>query len=314
MRDALEETSGRRAGEGFGLGVNPEFLTEGRAVADFMDPDRIVVGGVDERTLDTLADVYADFTDVPIIRTNNKSAEMIKYASNALLATMISFSNEFADLCTALGGVDARDVMAGLHTSGYLTLPGPDGEAKPAPIVSFLEAGCGFGGSCLPKDVSALIAHGALEGVKMNVLQAVLDTNSQRPDRVLEGIRREVSDLNDIRVSVLGLAFKPDTDDVRESPAFPIIERLVTAGADVTAYDPVAMDTARLVLGDAPVKYAASLEDAVAFADIIVIVTRWHEFERLPALLRELDRAPFVYDGRRMLDENAVERYGGIGR
>ncbi len=314
VRDALEETSGRSAGEGFGLGVNPEFLTEGQAVADFMNPDRIVVGGVDERTLDTLAAVYANFIDVPIIRTNNKSAEMIKYASNALLATMISFSNEFADLCTALGGVDARDVMAGLHTSGYLTVPGSDGESTRAPIVSFLEAGCGFGGSCLPKDVSALIAHGAREGVKMNVLQAVLDTNSQRPDRVLEGIRREVHDLNDARVSVLGLAFKPDTDDVRESPSFPIIERLVTAGADVTAYDPVAMDTARLVLGDAPVRYAASLEDAIASADIIVIVTRWHEFERLPAMLRELDRAPFVYDGRRMLDANAVERYGGIGR
>ena len=305
---------GRRAGEGFGLGVNPEFLTEGQAVADFMDPDRIVVGGVDERTLDTLSDVYAPFTDVPIIRTNNKSAEMIKYASNALLATMISFSNEFADLCTALGGVDARDVMAGLHTSGYFTIRGSDGESNHAPIVSFLEAGSGFGGSCLPKDVSALIAHGALNGVKMSVLEAVLDTNRQRPDRVLEGIRREVRDLHDTRVSVLGLAFKPDTDDVRESPAFPIIERLVTAGADVMAYDPVAMDTARLVLGDTSVKYAASLEDAVASADIIVIVTRWHEFERLPALLRELDRAPFVFDGRRMLDENAVEWYGGIGR
>ena len=148
----------------------------------------------------------------------------------------------------------------------------------------------------------------------MNVLQAVLDTNSQRPDRVLEGIRREVRDLNDARVSVLGLAFKPDTDDVRESPAFPIIERLVTAGAEVTAYDPVAMDTARLVLGDTPVRYASSLEDAVASADIIVIVTRWQEFDRLPAVLRDLDRAPFVYDGRRMLDENAVARYGGIGR
>ena len=279
-----------------------------------MDPDRIVIGGVDERTLDILSDVYAPFTDVPIVRTNNKSAEMIKYASNALLATMISFSNEFADLCTALGGVDARDVMAGLHTSGYFSVPGSDGELNPAPIVSFLEAGCGFGGSCLPKDVSALVAHGALKGVKMNVLQAVLDTNIQRPDRVLEGIRREVPDLHDARVSVLGLAFKPDTDDVRESPAFPIIERLVTAGADVTAYDPVAMDTARLVLGETPVKYAASLEEAVTSADIIVIVTRWHEFERLPALLHKLDRAPFVFDGRRMLDENAVERYGGIGR
>ncbi|MET0565109.1 MAG: UDP-glucose/GDP-mannose dehydrogenase family protein [Acidimicrobiia bacterium] len=314
VREALEETSGRHVGEGFGLGVNPEFLTEGQAVADFMEPDRIVVGGVDERTLDTLSDVYADFTGVPIIRTNNKAAEMIKYASNALLATMISFSNELADLCTALGGVDARDVMAGLHTSGYLTVPGSDGESNRAPIVSFLEAGCGFGGSCLPKDVSALIAHGALTGVEMRVLQAVLDTNRDRPDRVLEGIRREVRDLHDARVAVLGLAFKPDTDDVRESPAFPIIERLVTAGADVTAYDPVAMDTARLALGETPVKYAASLEDAVTSADIIVIVTRWHEFERLPELLRKLDRAPFVFDGRRMLDENSVERYAGIGR
>jgi UDPglucose 6-dehydrogenase/GDP-mannose 6-dehydrogenase len=314
VRPELEETSGRRVGDDLGVGVNPEFLTEGQAIADFMNPDRIVIGGTQPRTLDVLAALYAGFPGVPLIRTNNTSAEMIKYASNSLLATMISFSNEFADLCTAVGGVDVRDVMQGLHASAYLTVRQPGGASTAAPIVSFLEAGCGFGGSCLPKDVSALVAHGATAGVEMRMLQSVLDINRQRPDRVLEAIHREVEELRDVRVTVLGLAFKPDTDDVRESPAFPIIQRLIAAGGRVTAYDPVATSAARHVLGDAAVRYASSLEDAVDGADIVVVVTRWSEFERLPSLLRERGWNPFVFDGRRMLDAHEIERYGGIGR
>ena len=314
VRTELEEASRRRVGDGLGLGVNPEFLTEGQAVGDFMNPDRIVIGGTESRTLDALAELYAGFPGVPVIRTNNKSAEMIKYASNALLATMISFSNQFADLCTALGGVDVRDVMAGLHASAYLTVRESSGRSVAAPIVTFLEAGCGFGGSCLPKDVSALVAHGAANGVDMELLQSVLDVNRQRPDRVLEGILREVEDLRGVKVAVLGLAFKPDTDDVRESPAFPIIHRLLAEGARVTAFDPVAVASARDVLGDAAVPFAGSLEEAVDDAEVVVIVTRWREFERLPSLLRERGRSPFVFDGRRMLDANQVERYGGIGR
>jgi UDPglucose 6-dehydrogenase/GDP-mannose 6-dehydrogenase len=311
VREALESASGKPAGPGFGLGTNPEFLTEGTAIADFMNPDRIVIGGIDAPTLDALAELYAGFHGVPVIRTNNSTAEMIKYASNSLLAAMISFSNEIADLCSAIGGIDARDVMAGVHESAYLNT-NANGRAR-APIASFLEAGCGFGGSCLPKDVSALVAHGATHGVDMRVLRSVLDVNRERPGRVLEAIKHHVPSLKGKAVAVLGLAFKPDTDDVRESPAFPIIERLLAEGATVTAYDPVATEPARRALGAKPVRYAESLASALTEADVVVLVTRWREFGAVPDTLRKLGRSPLVFDGRRMLDKNAIDRYDGIG-
>ncbi|MCI0453100.1 MAG: UDP-glucose/GDP-mannose dehydrogenase family protein [Candidatus Latescibacteria bacterium] len=312
VRDALESASGKQAGADFGLGTNPEFLTEGTAIADFMRPDRIVIGGIDERTLDALAQLYAGFDGVPLIRTNNATAEMIKYASNSLLAAMISFSNEIADLCSAIGGIDAKDVMAGVHESAYLNT-GSGGARSRAPIASFLEAGCGFGGSCLPKDVSALVAHGGANGVDMRVLRSALEVNRARPDRVIEGLKRHLPSLRGVPVTVLGLAFKPDTDDVRESPAFPIIDRLLAEGATVTAYDPVATDSAQRALAGKPVHYAGSLEGALAQADVVVLVTRWREFAAVPELLRTLGRAPLVFDGRRMLDKNAISRYEGIG-
>lgn len=146
VREHLERASGKRAGGDFGLGANPEFLTEGQAVADFLHPDRIVIGGVDDATVDALAELYRDFEGVPVVRTNTGTAEMIKYASNALLATMISFANEIADLSSAVGGVDAREVMRGVHESAYLTVTDGSGRRR-ASIASFLEAGCGFGGS-----------------------------------------------------------------------------------------------------------------------------------------------------------------------
>jgi UDPglucose 6-dehydrogenase len=312
VREALEKSSGKRAGDDFGLGTNPEFLTEGTAVADFMHPDRIVIGGIDAATLDVLAQLYASFDGVPVVRTNNATAEMIKYASNALLAAMISFSNELSDLCSALGTVDAKDVMAGVHESAYLNTGVGAARAR-APITSFLEAGCGFGGSCLPKDVSALVAHGAAHGVDMRVLRSVLDVNRARPDRVVRSIQEHVPSLKGKKVAVLGLAFKPDTDDVRESPAFPIIERLLDEGADVTAFDPVAVEPARRVLAGTPIRYAETLESALQDADVVVLVTRWREFAEVPALLARLGRTPLVFDGRRMLDKNAVDRYDGIG-
>ena len=309
----LEEASGRRAGEDFGVGMNPEFLTEGRAIYDFMNPDRIVLGGRDDRTRELMARLYEPFAGVPVVRTNNSTAEMIKYASNALLATMISFSNELATLCTALGDVDVVDVTDGVHRSQYLTVAGADGSPQQAPIARFIEAGCGFGGSCLPKDVSALVAHGVRFGVDMPLLRSVLDTNAGQPGRTVALLDRHFDSLEGVAVTVLGLAFKPDTDDVRESPAFPIARLLLERGARVTVWDPIAMAPARAVLGDAPVGYAASLEDAVAGAEAIVLVTRWAEFERLPVLLRGAEHPPLVVDGRRLLDKNSLDRYDAVG-
>ena len=309
----LERASGKKAGVDFGVGMNPEFLTEGVAIADFMQPDRIVLGGIDARSVDVQREVYARFAQTPALVTNNKTAEMIKYTSNSVLATMISFSNEIGNLCTALGGVDAADVMQGVHLARYFTTTLEDGQRVKAPISSFLWAGCGYGGSCLPKDTKALSAHGAAHGMPMPLLDAVIDTNLRQPERMLAKLRAHCRDLAGLPVTVLGLAFKEDTDDMRESPAIPIIKMLVEAGARVTAYDPIASNAARPLL-PAAVSYAASLEQAVASAAAILLVTRWEEFQRLPALLRHHTRAPWVIDGRRVLAHEALERYDGIGR
>jgi UDPglucose 6-dehydrogenase len=312
VREELERASGKRAGQDFGLGMNPEFLTEGRAVKDFMQPDRIVLGGVDSRTQDVLAGLYEHFTATPKIRTNTRTAEMIKYASNALLAAMISFANEFGRLCSAVGGVDVRDVMRGVHQSLYLTSREPGREPVTAGIASFLEAGCGFGGSCLPKDVTALIGKGGELGSDMTLLRSVLAINQSQPDELLRLIARRHPDQRDLNVAVLGIAFKPDTDDVRESPAFPIIRRLRAAGAQVSAYDPIARPADHPDL--AGVRLTGTLADAVRAADVVVLVTRWAEFQQLPALLRELRREPLVVDGRRVLEPADFTHYEGIGR
>jgi UDPglucose 6-dehydrogenase/GDP-mannose 6-dehydrogenase len=215
--------------------MNPEFLSEGEAVHDFMFPDRIVLGGNDERTLDTLEELYRPFAAAPRVRTNKRTAELIKYASNALLANLISFSNEIANLCSVLGGTDVMDVMRGVHLSHYF---GDHNTEGLPPIVSFLRAGCGFGGSCLPKDVKALIAHGQKAGLPMSLLESVIEVNEAQPRRVVALLEKHWADLTGLRVAVLGLAFKPGTNDVRESPAFPILRELLKRGAVLKAFDP----------------------------------------------------------------------------
>jgi UDPglucose 6-dehydrogenase/GDP-mannose 6-dehydrogenase len=279
-----------------------------------MGPDRIVLGGMDERSVDVLERLYAPFAaDVPRFRTNNKTAEMIKYTSNSVLATMISFSNEIGNLCARLGNVDAADVMRGVHLARYFTTPLDGGKRVTAPITSFLYAGCGFGGSCLPKDVKALVAHGENAGQPMPLLDAVIKTNLAQPQRVIDILGRHFPTLNGLNVSVLGLAFKPDTDDMRESPAIPIVRELVKRGAVVAAFDPVANEAAKKVLGSEPVRYADSLENALRGADAVVLVTSWEVFRSVPDMLARASNPPLVVDGRRMLDKSRVARYAGIG-
>ena len=309
----LEQASGRKAGVGFGVGMNPEFLTEGQAIRDFLEPDRLVLGALDARTAEVLEEVYAPFAGVPRIRTNTRTAEMIKYASNAMLANAISFSNEIGNLCTALGGIDVVDVMEGVHASTYLTVSSADGTRRRAPLAAFYLAGCGFGGSCLPKDVKALAAHGQAAGVAMPVLEAVLEVNQRQPGQVVGLLRKRLGDLQGRRIAVLGLAFKPDTDDVRESPAFPVVRLLRESGASVKVHDPVAMTEARKVLGDA-VAWADGLEEAIRDVDAVVLVTRWKQFEAVPDLVRAQPRPPLLVDGRRQLSPASVPAYEGIGR
>ena len=313
VRPVLEEASAKRAGVDFGVGMNPEFLTEGVAVGDFMEPDRIVVGGIDDRTTDVLAKLYASFPNVPIIRTNNKTAEMIKYTSNAVLAALISFSNEIGNLCARLGGVDIADVMRGVHAARYFTTPMKDGPSVVAPITSFLYAGCGFGGSCLPKDVKALVAHGEAAGQPMPLLDTVIKINSRQPQKIIEILERNFASLDGLRVCVLGLAFKPDTDDMRESPAIPIVRELLARGAVVSAFDPVAMEAARRVLPAERVRFMENLQSALQEIDAAVLVTSWEIFRKIPDIVRKIEPPPLIVDGRRMLEKRLVARYAGIG-
>lgn len=309
----LEKSSGKKAGVDFGVGMNPEFLTEGEAVNEFMYPDRIVLGGIDQLTIERQAELYQGFPDVEVLRTNNKTAEMIKYAANSLLATCISFSNEIANLCAAIKDVDVVDVMQGVHISRYLSVQLPGSKRVQPPVVSFLAAGCGFGGSCFPKDVKALAAHGEKHHVSMDLLNAVLAINEQQPQEVMHLLKKRLPVLKGIKVCVLGLAFRPDTNDMRESPAIPIIRSLLREGAMVHAYDPAASDEARKIFSASELELSGSLSDAMAKAEAVVLVTRWDEFKKVPELLKGRMPQPLLVDGRRLLDKASITRYEGIG-
>lgn len=308
----LESASGKKAGRDFGVGMNPEFLREGEAVLDFLQPDRIVIGGSDQRAIDVLDELYRPFSGVDKIRTNPRTAETIKYTSNALLATMISFSNEIANLCTSIGDVDVVDVMQAVHLDRRLSPILADGTRITPSITTYLEAGCGFGGSCFPKDIRALIAHGRKAGNSMQLLDAVIAVNDRQPYKVIELLRQHFPDLAGVRVSVLGLAFKPGTDDVRESPALPIISELVAGGALVRAFDPIAGEAAQRALGIG-LDIALDLDQALRGAQAVLVLTRWDEFKDLPRRLATLAEPPVLVDARRMLDRNAWPRYEGIG-
>ena len=309
----LEINSGKKAGRDFGVGMNPEFLTEGQAITDFMHPDRIVLGANDERAMQMLGELYAPFEDTPKLRTNARTAEMIKYASNAILATQISFANEIANLCSALGGVDIVDVMKGVHLSNYLSPKIESGKRIQAPISSFLEAGCGFGGSCLPKDVKSLIAHGKKLGARMPLLAAVIKTNENQPDQVIRMLKKHFTSLEKVRIAILGLSFKPDTDDMRESPAIPIIRKLLSQGALLKAYDPVANQEARKLFPDHQLTLCESLEEVLVDVDAAVLVTRWEQFGQMSGLWSRLSPNAIFVDGRRMVDKNTIAKYEGIG-
>ena len=238
---------------------------------------------------------------------------MIKYTANSLLATLISFSHEIGNLCAALGGIDVVDVMRGVHLDKRLTPILEDGRRIVPVFTTYLEAGCGFGGSCFPKDVKALIVHGQDRGQPMRLLESVIDINEHQPQQILDILERRLADLGKSRIGILGLAFKPGTDDMRESPAIPIVRELQKRGAQMKAFDPIARHEAIHLFGHDHIQYTESLDDTVSDVDAVVLLTRWPEFKRLPELLRARGQAPLVVDGRRMLDKTQVEQYEGIG-
>ena len=273
---ALERTSGKRAYVDFGLCTNPEFLKEGCAIEDFLHTDRVIFGVHEEKSQRILEDLYASFS-CPKIVTSLKTAEMIKYTSNAFLSTKISFSNEIGNICKALE-IDSRSVFEGVGLDSRI---GPH----------FFRSGIGFGGSCFPKDINALIALAKEEQVNPVLLNAVVSVNESQPERMIALLKRHMHDLNHKKIGVLGLSFKPDTDDIRESRAIPIIHSLLSEGSCVMAYDPVAIEHFKTIFPS--ISYAASAEEVLS-SDAVLIVTEWDEFKHLDY------REKLVIDGRKI--------------
>lgn len=288
----------------FAIASAPEFLREGTAIADTMHPDRVVIGTTDDRARKMLLELHAPITGKKVV-TNIETAELIKYASNSLLSTKISFANAIAFLAEKVGA-DVEHVLEGVGLDRRLGR-------------SFLYPGVGYGGSCFPKDVKALIAIAAEHGYDFSLLRAVDDVNKQATKSFIDKIIRHFADgLKDKTIAVLGLSFKPNTDDMREAPSLPVVEALVSAGARVVAYDPVAMENAQRVMPEAVV-YAKNAYEGATGADAVVVLTEWNEFRQLDLVqLSQRLKTRVLFDGRNIYEPRLVKDLGfvyyGVGR
>ena len=301
-----EELTKRGVDIPFDVASNPEFLKEGSAIKDFMSPDRVVVGVESEKARELMTRLYAPFmlNNFRVIFTDVPSAEMIKYAANSMLATRISFMNDIANLCE-LVGADVNQVRKGIGSDTRIGS-------------KFLYPGCGYGGSCFPKDVKALVQTAEQNGYDMRVLKAVEEVNERQKSVLFEKLRRHYGVLQGKTIALWGLAFKAETDDMREATSLVTIRHLLEAGCTVRVFDPAAMDEARRRLGDAII-YASDIYDAAKGADALLLLTEWKQF-RLPSWARvhDLMRNPIVFDGRNIYDpaemrKNGFEYYS-IGR
>ena len=296
-----EELSRRDVDVEFDVASNPEFLKEGAAIKDFMSPDRIVVGTESQRARQIMDRLYKPFTlnHYRMIYTDILSAEMIKYASNAMLATRISFMNEIANLCD-LVGADVNMVRQGIGSDSRIGN-------------KFLYPGCGYGGSCFPKDVKALIRTASDNGYVMSILQAVEKVNNRQKSILFDKLCLVFDgDIKNKTIAVWGLAFKPETDDMREATSLVVIDKLLTAGCSVKVYDPIAMDECRRRIGNS-VMYADNMYDAAEGADAILLITEWKEF-RMPSWsrVRQIMKTPVIIDGRNIYDKNEMSENGFV--
>ncbi|MFA4905618.1 MAG: UDP-glucose/GDP-mannose dehydrogenase family protein [Candidatus Margulisiibacteriota bacterium] len=288
--------------ENFAVVSNPEFLREGSAVSDFMNPDRIVIGASDNRAFNVIGELYRSL-NAHMIFTSIKSAELIKYASNAFLATKISFINEIAGICERVGS-DVEEVAnaVGLdHRIGR----------------EFLNAGIGWGGSCFPKDILALMHLAREHGYDPQILDAIHEVNNYQVDAFVGKIEKQMKNLRGKKITVLGLAFKPETDDLRDAPSLKIIDRLISKGARITAYDPVAEKTAKKV--EKQLTFCNKVYEAIEGAEAVVVATEWGEFRDLDLLkVKKLMKKPVIFDGRNIYDPKRMRELGfsyfGVGR
>ncbi len=291
-RPILEKYSGKKAGQDFGLCMNPEFLREGSAIEDFLNTDKIVIGAIDKKSGDLLEKIYEPWDEkVHRIKTNLRTAEMIKYAQNAFLATKISFINEIANICQR-NGVDANEVAYAI---------GLDRRINPR----FLRFGVGYGGSCFPKDVKALIAASEKSGYIPRLLKAAEEVNKQQPIEAL----KMAGGLNGKTISILGLAFKPNTDDIREAPSIKLIHELKKHDTKIKAYDPQATENMKKILPN--ITYTDSPLECIKDSDVCFVLTGWKEIKQLePKDFLNLMKTPIVVDGRRVFDPEKMKQLG----
>lgn len=289
----------------FGVASNPEFLREGAAIDDFMRPDRVVIGSNEERAIDVMKELYRPLylIETPIVITSLEAAELIKYAANAFLATKITFINEVANLCDAIG-CDVHDVARGMGMDNRIGR-------------KFLHPGPGYGGSCFPKDTRALTTVADQFGVETRIVDAVIEANERQRDAMIPKIEKLVGDLAGKKLGVLGLSFKPETDDMRESPAVDIINAVKAKGASVKAYDPVAMDEAKHCIEG--IEFAEDEYAAIDGADALVIITEWNQFRALDMeRVKQLLRSPKIADLRNIYEPEVMREMGfeyvGVGR
>ncbi len=289
----------------FDVVSNPEFLREGSAIKDFMNPDRIVIGFENGKAKEIMHNLYKGIerTTKPILFTDIKSAELIKYASNAMLATRISFMNELSHLCEKVGA-DIKKVAEGM---------GLDNRIGPR----FLQAGAGYGGSCFPKDVKALVQTMKQSGCESKILESVEDVNYRQKKSIIPKLKKIIPELKDKNIAIWGLAFKPNTDDMREAPSIVIINELQELGAKIKAFDPEATETAKLIFND--LEYCETPYETIKDADALIIVTEWNEFRNLDLKkIKELMKQPNIIDGRNIYEPNEMKTLGfnyiGVGR
>lgn len=310
VKPLLEKHSKKTIGLHIGLCMNPEFLREGQAVQDFLYPDRIIIGGIDNDSANFYARAYQSFK-CKLIITNNRTAEMTKYTSNALFGTLISFANEVANICEKTKDVDAIEVMDGVFHDRRMHYISENKIIFPG-FIDYLKPGCGFGGSCFPKDISALQAYGASINVKTPILSATLSINEYQPEKMIYHLTKYFSSLDNIEVGILGIAFKPETDDIRCSPAIYIMRRLLKLGARITAYDTLVKN---LIEDDLKqVNLVSDIHSVLAKVNVVMICTNDSQFMIIPDWINANRPELIVIDGRRLFQNIPIKNYSGIGK
>jgi UDPglucose 6-dehydrogenase len=307
VKPILERESGKTAGKGFGLCSNPEFLREGSAVHDAEFPDRIVIGGEDTDAITRLENFYKDFhgePTPPVIRTTHENAELVKYANNAFLATKVSLINTIANIAERTPNADVKDIAHGIGLDERIGS-------------RFLNAGLGWGGSCFPKDLKALIRYTKTQDYEPELIEAAVATNEKQKQRAVQLAKQVLGSLKGRRIAILGLAFKPETDDMREAVSVPLIRGLLAEGANIFACDPAAIENAQAIFQDR-IAYTRNPRECLDQAECCIIVTEWEEFRAIPpSAFLERMRCPVVIDGRRIYSPGEFSSAGitflGIG-